>query len=280
MAKRKEIKVQDITVSWQVINDEDYISLTDIARKYNEKTDVVLQSWMRNGSTVEFLGLWEQLQNPNFNPHGFAGIKNRVGFNNFYLSVKEWVKETNAIGIQARTGRYGGTFAHKDIVFEFASWIDVKFKLYLILEFQRLKEAEANQQQIEWNANRFLTKRNYSLQTEAVKQVLLPQSTYKTEDQWIEYASEADILNGALFGTTAKQWRESHPEEAKRGENIRDYATNIQLIVLSNLEAINAELIRDGIAKEERYLRLQQAALFQLGIYYRDQQLIDNTLGE
>ena len=156
MTKRKEIKVQDITISWRVINDEDYISLTDIARKYNEKTDVVLQSWMRNGSTVEFLGLWEQLRNPNFNSHGFAGIKNRVGFNNFYLSVKEWVKETNAIGIQARTGRYGGTFAHKDIVFEFASWIDVKFKLYLILEFQRLKEAEASRQQVEWDANRFL----------------------------------------------------------------------------------------------------------------------------
>ena len=232
------------------------------------------------GSTVEFLGLWEQLRNPNFNPHGFAGIKNRVGFNNFYLSVKEWVKETNAIGIQSRPGRYGGTYAHKDIVFEFASWIDVKFKLYLILEFQRLKEAEASRQAQEWNANRFLTKRNYALQTEAIKQTLLPQANRALEEEWITYAEEADLLNVALFGMTAKQWRQDHPDQAKKGENIRDQATNIQLIVLSNLEAINAELIRDNLPKEERFLRLQQASLFQLGIYYRDQQLIEKKLGK
>lgn len=158
--------------------------------------------------------------------------------------------------------------------------MSAEFKMYMITEFKRLKLEEADRKEIEWNVQRFLTKRNYTLQTEAVKQVLLPQSTYQTEDQWIEYASEADILNGALFGMTAKQWREAHMEEAKRGENIRDHATNIQLLVLSNLEAINAEFIRDGIPKEERYLRLQQAALFQLGIYYRDQQLINKKLGE
>lgn len=279
MAKKRELKVQDIAISWQTIEEEDYICLTDMVRN-TEEPFMVIRNWMRNGGTLEFLGAWEELNNPNFKPAGFGRLMQEAVKNSFTISVSKWRNETNGVGLFSKAGRNGGTYAHRDIAFEFGAWVSPKFKLLLIREFQRLKADEARRMELEWNVQRFLTKRNYALQTEAVKQVLLPQSTYKADEQWIEYASEADILNGALFGMTAKQWRESHPEEVKSGDNIRDHATNIQLLVLSNLEAINAELIREGLAKEERYLRLQQAALFQLGIYYRDQQLIQKNLGE
>lgn len=251
-----------------------------MARKFNERPEVPIQSWMKNAATLKFLELWERLNNPDFKHYQMAVIREELADNGRFISSRKWIEMTDAIGIISKRGRYGGTYAHEEIAFEFASWLSAEFKLYLITEFKRLKLEEANRMEVEWNVQRFLTKRNYTLQTEAVKQVLLPQSNYQEEQQWIEYASEADILNGALFGTTAKKWREAHPVEAKRGENIRDHATNIQLLVLSNLEAINAEMIRDGISKEERFHRLQQAALFQLGIYYRDQQLIDKTLGK
>ena len=275
--KKKQIKVEGVVINWQTIDEEEYICLTDMARKANaERTEVPILSWLRNRNTVEFLGLWEELNNPNFNPHGFVRIKQEVGLNNFYLSPKKWMQETNAIGIMAKAGRYGGTFAHEDIALEFASWLDARFKLYFITEFKRLKSEEYRRQQLEWDANRFLTKRNYALQTEAVKQNLLPhQSSRELDEEWITYAEEADLLNVALFGMTAKQWRTKHPTEVKKGENIRDHATNIQLIVLSNLEAINSELIREAVSKEERFLRLQQAAVFQLGIFYRDRKMLE-----
>ncbi|MCB0852489.1 MAG: KilA-N domain-containing protein, partial [Bacteroidetes bacterium] len=244
--------------------------LTDIAKKANERTDFVIQNWMRLRNTLEYLGVWEQMYNPDFNPIEFDGIRNQAGLNAFSISPSQWIKRTNAIGIQSKLGRYGGTYAHSDIAFEFASWVSPVFKLYVIKEFQRLKEEEASREKLEWNANRFLTKRNYVLQTEAIKSILLPQSTEPPEKDWLTYAGEADILNMALFGTTAKSWRENHPVEAKKGENIRDHATNIQLLVLSNLEAINSELIKEGLPKEDRFLRLAQSAREQLMIFMRD----------
>ena len=244
--------------------------MTDIARKFNERTDIVLQNWLRNPNTVEFLITWEELHNSDFNPMSLHGIKEEAGLGRFVFSVKQWVEDYNAKGIFAKAGRYGGTYAHQDIAFEFASYLSPTFKLYVFKEFQRLKDQEASTENLEWNANRFLTKRNYVLQTETIKNVLLPQSLDPPEKDWLLYAGEADILNMALFGTTAKVWRDKNPAEAKKGENIRDHATNIQLLVLSNLEAINSELIKEGLAKEERYSRLAQSARDQLKIFQRD----------
>ena len=202
------------------------------------------------GSTIEFLGAWEQIHNEeHFNVVEFHHIKAQFTENTFLMSVKKWIERTGAIGIIAKAGRYGGTYAHSDIAIMFANWLSPAFYVHLIKEFQRLKQAEASLQGLEWNANRFITKRNYALQTEAIKNVLLPQSVEPPEKDWLMYAGEADILNMALFGTTAKSWRENHPNEAKKGENIRDHATNIQLLVLSNLEAINSELIKEGLSK-------------------------------
>ncbi len=280
MAKKKKntLFVQETLVSWKKIDEQNYISLTDMARKFNERPEVPIQSWMKNASTMKFLELWERLHNANFKHYQMAVIREELADNGRFISAQKWIERTGAVGIISKRGRYGGTYGHEDIAFEFASWLSAEFKLYLIMEFKRLKQDEAERKELEWNVQRFITKRNYALQQEAVKQVLLPQSSYENDEQWLEYASEADVLNRALFGMTAKQWRDSHPEEVKQGENIRDYATNIQLLVLSNLEAINSELIRDVLSKDERYLRLQEAALFQLGIFYRDQQLIDKKL--
>jgi hypothetical protein len=239
----------------------DYISLTDIA-KYRNKEDTfsIINNWMRNRSTIEFLGLWEQLFNPDFKPIEFERFKTEAGSNYFVLSPKRWIDSTNAIGLISKSGRYGGTFAHKDIAFEFASWISSEFKLYLIVEFQRLKEEEAKSKSLEWNLQRTLAKVNYKIHTDAIKENLIPAKVSKAQANII-YASEADLLNVALFGITAKQWREKNP--ALEG-NIRDYAVLEQLIVLSNLESINAVLINNGLSQGERLMQLNNIAITQM----------------
>ena len=225
----------------------------------------VIKNWLRNRVTLEFLGTWEQIYNPEFKVVEFDHFKLEAGLHTFTLSVSEWVDKTNAVGLFVKKGRYGGTFAHKDIAFEFASAISPVFKLYLIKEFQRLKEEEENPNKIEWNAKRFLSKNNYLIQTDIVKNYLIPQKNYKEDKEWLVYAEEADILNVALFGFTAKAWREANPELAKTS-NVRDYATINELTVLSNLESHNATMIREGKNKSERFEILKEIANYQMNI--------------
>ena len=215
--------------------------------------------------TIEYLGEWEMLYNPDFNCTEFGAIKNAAGSNNFVLSVKTWIERTNAIGIVSKAGRYGGTYAHKDIAFEFGSAISPIFKLYLLKEYQRLKDDENDRLKLEWNAKRFLSKNNYIIHTDAVKNYVLPQSNYTKSNEWLAYADEADLLNVALFGCTAKAWREANPELAKKS-NIRDYASISELTVLSNLETHNAELIRMGIDKAARFENLRRIAQYQMQV--------------
>ena len=261
------ITVQDvnITVSFDDIND--YICISDLAKaKIGESRAAdVVKNWMRNRITLEFLGAWEQIYNPSFNIVEFDHFKSEAGLHSFTLSVSEWVEKTNAIGIFSKKGRYGGTFAYKDIAFEFASAISPIFKLYLIKEFQRLKEEENNLNRIEWSAKRFLSKNNYLIQTDAVKNYLIPQGNYRENLEWLAYAEEADLLNVALFGYTAKAWRDANPELAKNS-NVRDYASINELTVLSNLETHNATMIRDGKNKNERFQILKEIAAYQMGI--------------
>lgn len=250
------VKETDITVL--KINEEDYISLTDMLKA--KDGNFFFSSWMRNRNTVEFLGVWEKVHNPNFNCVEFDIIKTQAGLNSFRLSSKEWMEKTNAIGIVSKAGRYGGTYAHKDIAFEFAMWISPEFKVYLISEFQRLKFDE--QKQIGWNAKRELAKINYHIHTSAISHNLIPPRLTKSQINYI-YASEADVLNMALFGMTAKEWREQHPD--LQG-NMRDYAEINQLICLSNLENINSVLINDGVAQNKRLEKLNQIAIQQLTV--------------
>jgi hypothetical protein len=225
-------------------NKDEYISLTGIARYRDaERSDYILQNWLRNRSTIEFVGLWEQFNNPNFNSIEFDGIKNMAGANSFSLTPKRWIESTNAIGIISKTGKYGGTFAHRDIAFEFATWISAEFKFYFIKEFQRLKADENDRLKLDWSLQRTLSKVNYQIHTDAIKENLIPKELNKNQTS-IVYANEADLLNVALFGITAKQWRESNP---KAEGNIRDMASLEQLVVLSNLESINAVLIHQGL---------------------------------
>ena len=261
MAKNKTINVRGTDIILYENNQEDFISLTDIARYRDaERSDYILQNWMRNRSTIEFIGLWEQFNNPNFNSIEFDGIKNMAGSNSFSLTPKRWIKATNAIGIVSKTGRYGGTFAHKDIAFEFASWLSAEFKFYLIKEFQRLKEEENDRLKLEWNLQRTLAKVNYRIHTDAIKENLIPPTLSKDKINFV-YANEADMLNMALFGMTAKQWREANP---KAEGNIRDTATIEQLVVLSNMESINAVLIRQGLSQSERLKQLNKIAITQM----------------
>ena len=240
-------------------NDADYISLTDMARyKDAERTDYIVQNWLRNRSTVEFLGIWEQLYNPNFKPIEFDGFRKQAGLNSFVLTPKQWIEKTRAIGIVSKAGRHGGTFAHKDIAFEFASWISVEFKLYLIKEFQRLKDEE--HKQLGWDIRRNLAKINYRIHTDAIKENLIPAKLNKEQINLI-YATEADLLNMALFAKTAKQWRDENPE--LKG-NIRDYADISQLVCLSNLENLNAHFIQEGIAQAGRVQKLNAIAIHQM----------------
>ena len=237
-------------------DDNDCISITDIAKYKSDAPDDVIKNWMRNRDTIEFLGLWEQLNNPEFKPVEFDGFRNAAGANAFTMSPKKWIEGTNAIGIISKSGRYGGTFAHKDIAFEFASWISAEFKLYIIKDYQRLKSDENSRLSLGWNLNRTLAKINYRIHTDAIKDMLIPPDV-TPQRQGITYASEADVLNVALFGITAKEWRQANPEA--KG-NIRDEASLQQLIVLANMESINAELIRQGVPQAERLLRLNASA--------------------
>ena len=238
-----------------------YISLTDIAKhKEPDRSDHVIQNWMRNRNTIDFLGVWERLNNADFKPLEFEGFRNRAGLNSFVLTPRQWIDATHAIGLVSKPGRYGGTYAHKDIAFEFASWISVEFKLYLIKEFQRLKEDENSRLSLAWNLNRTLSKLNYHIHTDAIKAHLIPAAVTPAQAA-ITYANEADMLNVALFGQTAKQWRDSNPTLES---NMRDYATVEQLLVLANIESMNAELIHMKLPQGERLKRLNAIAIRQM----------------
>jgi len=261
MSKNNKIEVQGISI-WVTKNKEDdYISLTDIARQKDAlRSDYILQNWMRNRSTIEYLGLWEKLNNTDFNSIEFDGFKNQAGANSFSMTPKRWIENTNAIGIFSKAGRYGGTFAHRDIAFEFASWISAEFKLYLVVEFQRLKKEESDPAKLNWNFQRMLSKVNYAIHTDAVKEKLIPKSLGPHQIKFV-YANEADLLNMALFGMTAKDWRDLNPDTAG---NIRDMASLEQLVILSNMESINAMLIHQGIAQADRLKQLNQIAISQM----------------
>ena len=267
MQKNKIITVQNLPITISKEEIDDYICITDIAaaKSDNSRAADVIKNWMRNRNTLEFLGAWEQIYNANFKVVEFDHFRQQAGLHTFVLSVSEWIEQTNSIGIFVKKGRYGGTYAHKDIAFEFASAISPIFKLYLIKEFQRLKEEENNLQKLEWDAKRFLTKNNYLIQTDAIKNYIVPNCNYRVNLQWLPYAEEADLLNVALFGFTAKAWRESNPELARKS-NVRDYATINELTVLSNLETHNAQMIREEKSKEERFQILKEIADYQMQI--------------
>ena len=258
-----KITVQNTQITVVTINERDYISLTDMVRNI-ENGLALIEKWLRNKNTIEFLGIWEEMYNPNFNSPEFEGIKNAAGLNRFILSVKQWVEKTNSRGIIAKAGRYGGTYAHKDIAFEFATWVSPQFKLYLIQEFERMKSEE--QKQLGWTAKRELSKINYRIHTDAIKQNLIPEEVTVAQASII-YAEEADVLNVAMFGQTAKQWREAHPE--LKG-NIRDYASINELICLANMENINAVLIDEGVPQGDRLVRLNQIAINQMRVLEND----------
>jgi hypothetical protein len=262
MAKKKII-VQGTEISLMEQKEEDFISLTDIARQISERTDIVVSNWLRNRNTVEYLGVWEQLHNSDFNSIGFDGIKSQTGLNSFFLTVKQWIAETNAIGMYAKAGRYGGTYAHKDIAFEFCSFVSPIFKLYLLKEFQRLKEEEAKALDMDWQVKRIMSKANYRIHTEAIRQHLIPPKIARTKMEGLYFASEADVLNVALFGMTAKQWREQNPD--KKG-NIRDHSTAEQLLVLSNLQSLNAKLMKWGCDDKQRLQILNESAIEEMNI--------------
>jgi hypothetical protein len=260
-AKKAIIEVQGAAIT--VLSEEasDYISLTDIAKFKNaDHSDDVIRNWLRNRNTVEFLGVWERLNNPDFNPVEFDGIRIQTGLNSFTLTPKQWIERTRAIGITSQAGRYGGTYAHKDIAFEFASWVSVEFKLYLIKEFQRLKDDENRRLSLAWNLNRTLSKLNYRIHTDAVKAHLIPPEITPAQAA-ITYANEADLLNVALFGQTAKQWRDANP---KLEDNMREYATIEQLLVLANIEGMNAEFIHMALPQGDRLKRLNAIAIRQM----------------
>lgn len=261
--KKSSIEVRGAAISIVSQKGQDFISLTDIARfKSADRFDDLIRNWLRNRNTVEFLGVWERLNNPSFNPVEFDGIRIQAGLNSFTLTPKQWIEKTGAVGIVSTPGRYGGTYAHKDIAFEFASWISVEFRLYLIKEFQRLKEDENRRLSLAWNLNRTLSKLNYRIHTDAVKAHLIPPEVTPAQAA-ITYATEADLLNVALFGHTAKQWRDANP---KLEGNVRDYAGVEQLLVLANMEGMNAEFIHMGLPQGERLKRLNQIAIRQMQV--------------
>jgi hypothetical protein len=242
------------------------------AKEGDSRAADIIKNWIRTRVTVEFLGTWEMMYNPNFKVVEFDHFRMQAGLPTFVLSAKQWIEKTNAIGIYVQSGRYGGTYAHKDIAFEFGSAISPVFKLYLLKEYQRLKEVENDYQKLEWDAKRFLSKSNYLIHTDAVKKYVLPQSDYTEHTEWLAYADEADLLNVALFGCTAKQWRERNPELAKKN-NIRDFASINELTVLSNLETHNAELIKAGKLKPERFQTLCEIARYQITVLYEAERM-------
>ena len=253
----EKINVLGTKISFYHYHEEDYISLTDMVKNIDNGL-VLIEKWLRNKNTIEFLGIWEEINNQNFNSPEFEVIKNQAGLNIFTLSVKQWTEKTKSIGIIAKAGRYGGTYAHKDIAFEFASWISPKFKLYLIKEFQRLKESE--RKQLGWDIKRNLVKINYTIHTDAIKENLIPKEITKQQTNQI-YATEADVLNVALFGLTAKEWRYNNKDN--KG-NIRDYANVSQLVCLSNLENLNALFINEELSQDKRLIKLNQIAIHQM----------------
>lgn len=261
------VKGAEISVQWNSERD-DFISLTDIAKlKDSDNPRYIIQNWLRNRNTIEFLGVWESLYNPSFNRVEFDAFRSQAGLNSFVMTPQKWVESTRAIGIISKAGRYGGTYAHKEIAFEFASWISVEFKLYLVKEFERLKTEEMKQ--LGWDIKRNLAKINYRIHTDAIKENLIPPELSAKQVSMV-YASEADVLNMALFGMTAKQWRDSHPE--LKG-NIRDYANVSQLVCLSNLENLNAVFINEGMSQAERLTKLNAIAISQMEILTQDHRI-------
>jgi len=258
MVKKRTISVRNISVSIIEYQNEDYISLTDMIKA--KEGDFFISDWLRNRNTVEYLGIWESINNPLFNYGEFAIIKSMAGLHSYRISAREWIEKTNSIGIKATAGRYGGTYAHKDIAFEFGMWISAEFKIYLIREFQRLKEDENCRLKLEWNLQRTLAKINYHIHTDAIKENLIPREV-SGKQMSLTYASEADLLNVALFGLTAADWRSANPGEAG---NVRDHASLEQLVVLSNLESINAVMIQQGLSQGERLKQLNQIAIMQM----------------
>ena len=267
MTKTSIMNVQGIEIALTTINEEDFICITDIvkAKGGDARAADIIKNWIRNRSTIEFLGTWETLYNPNFKVVEFDHFRKEAGLPTFTMSVSTWIEKTGAIGIVSKAGRYGGTYAHKDIAFEFCSAISPMFKLYVIKEYQRLVELERSELALSWNVKRLLSKANYHIHTDAIKNVILPKLNISQMKQGLVYASEADLLNMVLFGCTAKQWQEANPELAKT-MNIRDTATINQLIVLSNIESLNAELIKQGISKEDRFAILRRTAEEQLAV--------------
>ena len=279
MVKTSIMLVEGVEITVTTINNNDYISITDMIKA--KDGEFFISDWLRNRNTLQYLGAWEGMYNPNFNYGEFAIIKDKSGLNNFKISVKEWVAKTNAIGLTAKAGRYGGTYAHKDIAFHFCMWISPEFQLYVIKEYQRLKDIENNQYNLEWNVKRVLSKAIYQLQTDAIKNYIIPSKSDNLKDEWI-YADEADMLNLIMFNCTAKKWRELNPERASAGENIRDMASINELNIISNLESLNATLIKKGMAKKERFTMLsevanEQRALLEKYDYIKSIKKIDNT---
>jgi len=271
MSKNITINVKGTEVSIFGGKQADYISLTDIAKhKDPANTDSIIQNWLRNRNTIELLGFWEIMYNSDFKPLEFEGFRKQAGLNSFVMTPKKWIESTNAIGLTSKSGRYGGTFAHKDIAFEFASWISIEFKLYIIKEFQRLKADENDRLKLEWNLQRTLAKVNYQIHTDAIKENLIPKELSNKQTSFV-YANEADLLNVAMFGITAKQWRETNP---KADGNIRDMASLEQLVVLSNLESINAILIHQGLLQTERLIQLNKIAITQMKSLVNSKQMM------
>ena len=267
MVKNTKIQVQGSEITVFRLEQHDFISLTDIAKHKTDDSSAAIGNWMRNRNTIEFLGIWETLYNPEFKPIEFEGFKNQAGSNAFTLSPRKWIERTHAKGFVVKAGRYGGTYAHKDIAIKFASWISVEFELYLIKEFQRLKEVE--QEHLGWSVKRQLTKINYRIHTDAVKENLIP-TALTAQQVSLVYATEADLLNMALFGQTAKQWRDKNPD--KEG-NIRDYANVSQLVCLANLETLNAHFIQQGIEQTKRLALLNKTAIQQMRLLLADKGL-------
>lgn len=263
MSKTRKIDVKGVSITVSQKNQEDYISLTDMVSGF-EGGNSLIEKWIRNKNTIEFLAVWENLHNPNFNSPEFEGIKTEAGLNRFTMSAKQWIQKTNAIGIVASAGRYGGTFAHTDIAFEFGSWLSPEFKLLLIKEFQRLKQEELGRQNLDWDLKRLLAKVNYRIHTDSIKDTIIPKLQTPKEKEWLVYAEEADLLNVSVFGFTARQWKEANPELVLQGFNIRDVADLHQLTVLSNLESYNAILIKQGVSKQQRLIELHKTAVSQL----------------
>ena len=268
MSPTKKIKVEDIEITiFEKPNEDDYYCLNDMTQYKHDgatvRTDAVIMSWLRNKDTLEFLGLWESINNPNFNPTEFDGIRNQAGTNRFTITAKQWIEKTNAIGLISRPGRYGGTFAHKDIALEFGAWLSPAFRLYLVKEYQRLKAAENDPRLGQWNVKRILSKVNYDIHTDAIKEYIVPQLQDENQIKFA-YTSEADLLNLAVFHYTAKQWRDANPVLAAKNMNPRDVASISELVVIGNLESMNATLIKQGLGRKKRYEILSEVAKSQL----------------